>query len=377
MIFLDLKTIFISNIAISFICTLIFVSLWLDNKNIFRGLSLWVAGMAAQLLGSLLILLRGIIPDFLSIVIANLFIVGGILVFYIGFRAFMEKPGRQIVNYILLAFFGGVIYYFSAITPSLYIRTVALAGIFLFFSLQWVWFSLYTIKGSLRRLTAGIGFVFIVYCLANLARIIVAITGSENIGNDFFASNQFDTWIVFVYSLLIILIAYNLILSVNRRLSVQVAFQEEKFRTAFREAPYAVLFTHFSNGQIVDINKSFSEMMGYSSSEAVGKTTLELGIWLNFDDRKIFVDQLSAGGSISNYNFKYKTKSGKIIIGATWADVIEVGNEQYILSTIIDVTEDTNDKESLKKMNEFLVGREIKMTELKNKIKELEEKNKS
>ncbi len=377
MMFLDLKTVFISNVAISFICTLFFLSLWLNNKNIFKGLSFWVVGMTAQLIGSILILLRGNISDFLSIVVANIVIVGGILVFYIGFRIFIEKPSRQVLNYILLVLFAFILYYFTFINVSLFVRTVALAAIFFIYSFQWAWLSLYSTRGNLRQLTKGIGFVFVGYCLVNLVRIIVAVAGIESINNDFFAANSFDVWIVFIYSLLIILMAYNLILLINRRLAEETHLQGEKFSKAFRLAPYAMLITRLADGQITDVNRVFTEISGYSHEEAVGKRTLgDLHLWLNEEDRANFTKELSKNNKINNKEFRYKRKSGEIFTALVSSEVIDLYNEKYVLSIVNDITRLREIEESLKKANYFMTGREIKMMELKKKIKELEDDKK-
>lgn len=42
------------------------------------------------------------------------------------------------------------------------------------------------------------------------------------------------------------------------------------------------------------------------------------------------------------------------------------------MSTVMDITENTKNMENLKKLNSFMIDRELKMVELKNRIGELE-----
>lgn len=258
MSFLDLKTILLINVLLSFISTLIFISLWLNARRVFKGISLWFIGMGLQAAGSLLIVLRGNISDLFSIVMANVLILSGILIFYIGFRKFMGRPGSQVHNYVLIIASGIFFYYFTFINSNLPGRTIVLAAVFLALALQWAWFSLISLKGDLRKSSFGIGIIFLIYAFVNTIRII---TNLPNVAlptnNNFFASGQFDILIVLTYSLLILFLAYDLILAVNGRLANETVFQEEKFQKAFQVAPYGVVITRFTDGRIVEANKAW------------------------------------------------------------------------------------------------------------------------
>jgi hypothetical protein len=59
-------------------------SLWWQNRKLSPEIILWLADYLLQFTGVLLITMRGILPDFFTIVIANVFIIFGNIILYIG-----------------------------------------------------------------------------------------------------------------------------------------------------------------------------------------------------------------------------------------------------------------------------------------------------
>ena len=123
---LDMRTVMLSYLISSAICALVMFSLWRQNRRQ-PGITLWLADFGLQFTGLLLVVMRGAIPDFLSIVAANLFIVGGTLALLIGLERYTDRVSSQRYNYIYLAAFVGVQSYFSFVQPSLQVRNINLS----------------------------------------------------------------------------------------------------------------------------------------------------------------------------------------------------------------------------------------------------------
>ena len=51
---------------------------------------------------------------------------------------------------------------------------------------------------------------------------------------------------------------------------------EEKFRLAFHTSPDSINLNRLEDGLYIDINDGFSEIMGYTREEVIGKTSLAL-----------------------------------------------------------------------------------------------------
>ena len=122
---------------------------------------------------------------------------------------------------------------------------------------------------------------------------------------------------------------------------------EEKFSKAFKNGPNAVTITRLSDGKIIEANDSIVNLLGYVPEEIFGRTTLELDIWANANDRIELVKALSANGSVHDQDLVLRRKDGTQIAIILSASLIEIGNEKCIISSFIDVTARKKAEEAL------------------------------
>ncbi|GAB4535666.1 MAG: hypothetical protein Kow0063_20220 [Anaerolineae bacterium] len=113
---------------------------------------------------------------------------------------------------------------------------------------------------------------------------------------------------------------------------------EEKFRLAFHTNPDSINLNRLSDGLYIDINEGFTRLMGYTREEVIGKTSLELDIWVDPKDRERLVEGLMATGSVDNLEARFRRKSGQIGIGLMSARVLRINQEDVILSITRDIT---------------------------------------
>ena len=87
----DLRTLYTSFVVMLVVCLVVVGLLWWQNRNRYRGLELLVIYVVMQLFGLVFIALRDKIPDFLSIIMANGFVVGGAFMAFVGLEKFSDK----------------------------------------------------------------------------------------------------------------------------------------------------------------------------------------------------------------------------------------------------------------------------------------------
>lgn len=114
---------------------------------------------------------------------------------------------------------------------------------------------------------------------------------------------------------------------------------EERFGKAFRSNPQPMTISTLANGVYLDVNDSFLTMSGFSREEAVGHSSLALGIWIEPKRRTEFVNQLMAKGSLRNVETTFHTKGGSDRVLLSSAELVEIGGEDCILISSSDITE--------------------------------------
>lgn len=363
--FLDMRTVMFSHLLIDLVCTFVMISLWLQNHRRFQGTGLWAINFILQTSGITLILLRGVIPDSFSIILANILIVGGMLLGYLGLARFTEQRPVQAHNYIILAAYGGILYYFTYVTPDTFTRIISFSAILLAYSLQYAWLTLLGVGREKRAMTLPVGLIFCGYCLVNATRIIGQLA-LPRLESDFLHSGYVDTLFVIAYQLLFVLFTYSLSFMINKRLYLDLQTQEEKFAKAFHSSPYAVSLSRLSDGTLFEVNAGFEDISGYRAAEAVGKTTIDLGLWADENDRMAVTEELSRNTRVRDVEIQFRKKTGEAVIGLLSAETIMVDGRPSLLSSISDITER---KKSEEKIRALLAEKELILVEVHHRVK--------
>ncbi|MEQ8386911.1 MAG: PAS domain S-box protein [Coleofasciculus sp. A1-SPW-01] len=136
---------------------------------------------------------------------------------------------------------------------------------------------------------------------------------------------------------------------------------EEKFARAFRSSPSAMTITRLSDGCHIDVNDSFCQFTGYSAPEIIGRTALDLNLWVNQKDRNRMLKAISNKGIIRNYEFEFRTKSGDIRTALLSAEQINLDEQTCLIA----VSQDISDRKQV----EFALQRAKDTAEQANRAK--------
>jgi PAS domain S-box-containing protein len=133
------------------------------------------------------------------------------------------------------------------------------------------------------------------------------------------------------------------------------SLNEEIFRKAYYTSPDSININRLSDGMYVSVNESFTRITGYTKDDVTGKTSFELNIWVDSDERKALVNELESKGTVRNLEARFLTKNGTVIIGLIAASLIDLEGVPHILSIIRDITTSKIAEKALEK-EKFLVN---------------------
>jgi two-component system cell cycle sensor histidine kinase/response regulator CckA len=114
---------------------------------------------------------------------------------------------------------------------------------------------------------------------------------------------------------------------------------EEKFRSSFMTGLDAFYIATLEEGRIVEINEVFEDVFGYSREEAIGKTSLELGLYYDPADRVRMVSELEANGFVRDLELKARRKGGETFTLSISVTPLVLDGKPHMLGVIRDITD--------------------------------------
>ncbi|UFS72674.1 PAS domain S-box protein [Geomonas sp. RF6] len=145
---------------------------------------------------------------------------------------------------------------------------------------------------------------------------------------------------------------------------------EGRFAKIFNFAPALIGITTLEEGRIIDVNDNALQFLGYARAEVLGRTTQEIGLWGDEQDRARIIRAVEEhAGSIRNLEITYRGKSGAVFTGLYSAEIIDFDHNRYLLSMVQDITDLKGAQEEIERLNRDL---ESQVAELKEANTELE-----
>ncbi len=122
---------------------------------------------------------------------------------------------------------------------------------------------------------------------------------------------------------------------------------EEKFAQVFHSSPDGLLLTRMSDGLLLEVNEGFTRLSGYSSSEIADRSTLDLGLWDNQEDRQRIMQLLSIHGVVRDFTAPMRNRSGELRLCELSTQIMQISGERCLLTIARDVTERLQIQEKL------------------------------
>ncbi len=126
---------------------------------------------------------------------------------------------------------------------------------------------------------------------------------------------------------------------------------EEKFATFFLKSPIPMAITVMKDGRYVEVNEAFAKVMGLKREELIDNTSVGAG-YITAEDRAIFLDEYRRKGFVENLELQMHVKGGEPRYGLFNSSKITIGDKDFFLTQVTDVTERKWVEEALHKSEE-------------------------
>jgi len=125
----------------------------------------------------------------------------------------------------------------------------------------------------------------------------------------------------------------------QKRAEEELKESEERFSKAFQQSPMAFSLVSAKTHRYLDVNETFEQIWGYPRVDVIGKSALELGLWVNPAERDRLNQKLASEGSLREVECEWRTKDGRILIASASVELIEIHGEPCFLAVVADITD--------------------------------------
>ena len=113
----------------------------------------------------------------------------------------------------------------------------------------------------------------------------------------------------------------------------------QKFDRIFRLSPAAMAVSRVEDRTFTDVNDAFLAVTGYAADEVIGRTTAELGLFVDPAAQDRVAAQLRETGSIRDLELQLRTRDGEVRDGLFSGELVRSQGATYFLTVMSDVTE--------------------------------------
>ena len=72
----------------------------------------------------------------------------------------------------------------------------------------------------------------------------------------------------------------------------------------------------------MEVNDGFTKLSGFTRDEVIGKTSIEIDIWVNPVDRKRLADEVVRHAQLNNMEAQFRMKDGSVRTGLVFGQPV-------------------------------------------------------
>ncbi|MCB1157681.1 MAG: PAS domain-containing protein, partial [Leptospiraceae bacterium] len=365
---IDLKTAFIIQTFLNFLGIGIYSLLWFQYKNYYEGIGSWALYFIFRFISIFLIILRNVIPNWASILLANLLFLFSLYFLYIGLCKFLQKAYKKIFFVFLLLVFIPIFSFYTFIQNDVNNRIIIFSIAYVILSLHIVHL-LSTTSSEFHSIPKGLNYFIIFDSFIVSLRIIFILIFPYQTSNLFHKNISDYTFVIYINLINFFLYSFGLFYLLNRRLLIDKKYEnyERKiteeiliqskldFHQVASSVPGLVFqYVHRKNGSfsIEYMNETFTTYTGIPFADLKKNPKLFFEP-IPREDRDMIKKAIKlASEELKNFKIEHRilTKNGDIL----WFQVYSIPriqtNDDVLWSGVsVDITDRINMEEDLLK----------------------------
>lgn len=113
---------------------------------------------------------------------------------------------------------------------------------------------------------------------------------------------------------------------------------EQRFFTIFQSSPVGISLIDISTREIIDVNEAFLRIWGYSRADVLGRTSAELNMHFDPEEKKETREKLERMGFLKNQIVHSTKKSGEEIVVLYSTEIMELSADSFLVTSMEDIT---------------------------------------
>jgi diguanylate cyclase (GGDEF)-like protein/PAS domain S-box-containing protein len=129
---------------------------------------------------------------------------------------------------------------------------------------------------------------------------------------------------------------------------------EQRLRVIYDASPVIISVSRLEDGRYLDVNPAFLRTGGWTREEVIGRTSFELGVWVNPGDREKIVESVRAHGAVRDLEIAFRMKSGEVRQLLCSLELIQLDQGNCLLLVGQDITERKKAQTQMQKLSRAL-----------------------
>ena len=128
---------------------------------------------------------------------------------------------------------------------------------------------------------------------------------------------------------------------ITKRKRAEEALREsdERLQAAFAASPDPININRLRDGAYVTVNRRFEQLSLWPREEVLGKSAVDLNIWVDWEERERVMALLRSTGRVENAEVAFRRRDGTVITASMSAQMFEANGERFLLAITRDISD--------------------------------------